>query len=219
MRIAQIIVPGHWTEMYCKDLPNIPLQHSSNNCGIFVLMYALYIVLEGDFDFSETNMPSIRRWWCALLLEGSRSPSEHKSSSRGTGTYTMEPTRGLADLPTELLRQILLEVIFEEGDGAYLTLSLVCKRFHNIVGQQSFRRKAHFAWLDSIVDWKSVSPEVRKEYRVEFKLTKCDGCGHVYKDAPGYCGHGQKGVFTAFYSDREFVGFCSMECYYTVVTE
>ncbi len=33
-----------------------------------------------------------------------------------------------------------------------------------------------------IVDWKSVSPDVRKSYRVEFELTRCDGCRCIYKN-------------------------------------
>ncbi|KTF73140.1 hypothetical protein cypCar_00042493 [Cyprinus carpio] len=137
----------------------------------------------------------------------------------------MDPTGGLADLPPELLRHILLDVVYEEGDKALLTLSLVCRKFHEIVNHQSFLRKAHFAWLDKvfislffftcvgIVDWKSVSPEVRKEYRVEFELTRCACCEYIYKNTFGYSGNGKKGVFTAFYSDKEFAGFCSMDCY------
>ncbi|CAM4722254.1 unnamed protein product [Leuciscus chuanchicus] len=117
-------------------------------------------------------------------------------------------------LPPEVLSHILLDVVYEEGDKAFHTLSLVCKKFNETVHHPGFLKKAHFAWLDSIVDWKSVNPDVRKEYRVEFKLTRCDACGFLYKNTTGYCGSGKKGVFTAFYSDKEFDGFCSMDCYY-----
>ncbi len=51
---------------------------------------------------------------------------------------------------------------------------------------------------------------MRKSYRVEFELTRCDGCRCIYKNTTGYCGHGKKGVFTAFYSDNDFAGFCSI---------
>ncbi len=56
----------------------------------------------------------------------------------------------IIQLPSELLRHILLDVVYEEGDGAFLTLSLVCRKFYDIINRQSFRRKAHFAWLDSM---------------------------------------------------------------------
>ncbi|CAM4610516.1 unnamed protein product [Leuciscus chuanchicus] len=105
-------------------------------------------------------------------------------------------------LPPEVLRHILLDVVYEEGDKAFHTLSLVCRKFNEIINHPG------------IVDWKSVSPDVRKEYRVEFKLTNCDACGFLYKNTTGYCGNGKKGVFTAFCSDKEFDGFCSMDCYY-----
>lgn len=227
MRVAQKIVPGHWTELSCQDLSNIPMQSFSNNCGVFMLMYALYIALDVDFDFSEANMTKIRRWWCGLLLEGSGSPVKRKRPRKmecvsqapvllGENKCTMDPKGGLCDLPSDLLRQILLDVVFDEGDGAFLTLSLVCRKFCDIVCSQVFRRKYHLAWLDSITDWKSTSPDIKDKYRVEFKLSTCESCGWLYKDTIGYCGDGKKGVYRAFYSDKEFDGYCSMHCFYTM---
>ncbi|XDV11473.1 hypothetical protein PO909_000409 [Leuciscus waleckii] len=223
VRVAQTVIPGHWTEISCKDLPEIPMQHFSNNCGVFVLMYGLYISLGVAFDFSEANMSRIRKWWCVLLLEDSGSATDrkrHRKDAEVEGSCevktAMDPTGGLADLPPEVLSHILLDVVYEEGDKAFHTLSLVCKKFNETVHHPGFLKKAYFAWLDSIVDWKSVNPDVRKEYRVEFKLTRCDACGLLYKNTTGYCGSGKKGVFTAFYSDKEFDGFCSMDCYYSM---
>ncbi|XP_077099562.1 uncharacterized protein LOC143750397 isoform X1 [Siphateles boraxobius] len=222
VRVAQTVIPGHWTEISCKDLPEIPMQHFSNNCGVFVLMYGLYISLGVAFDFSEVslqifvqhicfatqyknrilnivvsffffkaNMSRIRKWWCVLLLEDSGSPTDrkrHRKDAEVEGPCevktAMDPTGGLADLPPEVLSHILLDVVYEEGDKAFHTLSLVCKKFNETVHYLCFLKKAHFAWLDSVVDWKSVNPDVREEYRVAFKLTRCDACGFLYKKTP-----------------------------------
>ncbi|CAJ1048679.1 uncharacterized protein LOC108874488 [Xyrichtys novacula] len=34
-----------------------------------MLMSAMYIVMESQFDYSVHDMPVWRRWWCLLLLE------------------------------------------------------------------------------------------------------------------------------------------------------
>ncbi len=49
-------------------------------------------------------------------------------------------------LPLKVLSEILKEVALEDGDSAYLTLSLVCR---DVVTIYVFRKKAHFAWMDS----------------------------------------------------------------------
>ena len=46
-------------------------------------------------------------------------------------------------LPIELLEKIFQHVL-KDGDFMYLHLSLVCKHFHNIVQQESFRRACPF---------------------------------------------------------------------------
>ncbi len=43
---------------------------------------------------------------------------------------------------------ILLEVVLQDGDAAYMNLSLTCC-FRAIVNKARFRQKAHYAWLDS----------------------------------------------------------------------
>ncbi|XP_035855787.1 uncharacterized protein LOC118494780 [Sander lucioperca] len=68
--LAQRIIPGEWTVIYSKDLKGLPRQKDGNACGIFMLMYALYIVLGADFDFTTADMDTIRTWWCLLLLSG-----------------------------------------------------------------------------------------------------------------------------------------------------
>ncbi len=52
-------------------------------------------------------------------------------------------------LPLEVLSEILKEVVLEDGDSAYLTLSLVCRLFRDVVTNDVFRKKANFAWMDS----------------------------------------------------------------------
>lgn len=51
-------------------------------------------------------------------------------------------------MPPEMLRNIPLDVVNEDGDVAILRLSLTCRVFHDVVCEP-FRKKAHFAWLDS----------------------------------------------------------------------
>ncbi len=52
-------------------------------------------------------------------------------------------------LPMEALHMILLEVVLQDGDAAYMNLSLTCSCFRAIVNKARFRQKAHYAWLDS----------------------------------------------------------------------
>ncbi len=52
-------------------------------------------------------------------------------------------------LPMEALEMILLEVVLQDGDAAYMNLSLTCSCFRAIVNKARFRQKAHYAWLDS----------------------------------------------------------------------
>ncbi|XP_058614543.1 uncharacterized protein LOC131529049 [Onychostoma macrolepis] len=58
-----IWTPGHW------HLCDIPSQRDSLDCGVFMLMYALYITFEWPFDFSQTDMPYIRECWLNLVLK------------------------------------------------------------------------------------------------------------------------------------------------------
>ncbi|XP_047201949.1 uncharacterized protein LOC124855868 [Girardinichthys multiradiatus] len=67
--ICQKLCPGLWTQFTTDDIEDVPRQGLSHNCGIFTLMYALYITLGGQFDFSEADMPTIRLWRYVLLLE------------------------------------------------------------------------------------------------------------------------------------------------------
>ncbi|KAI7814029.1 hypothetical protein IRJ41_006645 [Triplophysa rosa] len=134
------------------------------------MMYALYIVMEGHFDFDE--------------------------------------------MPPEILWCILLTVVTEDGDGAFLRLSLTCKIFRGIVTKPSFRKQAHFIWLDSVINWRAFSKGHKEQYRVPYTLTHCLHCGEVFKDnPPGYVGDGKRGVLQGFYCTKDFLGYCSMDCF------
>ncbi|XP_059386199.1 uncharacterized protein LOC132121023 [Carassius carassius] len=52
-----------------KDFDPFPVQSDGQSCGIFMLMYALCICTGAMFHFLDTNIPSIRKWWCLQILE------------------------------------------------------------------------------------------------------------------------------------------------------
>ncbi|KAJ8369424.1 hypothetical protein SKAU_G00094520 [Synaphobranchus kaupii] len=47
---------------------DVPKQFASLDCGVLMIMYALYISMGQPFDFTQSDMPQIRRWWCLHLL-------------------------------------------------------------------------------------------------------------------------------------------------------
>ncbi|XP_051811195.1 LOW QUALITY PROTEIN: uncharacterized protein LOC127536032 [Acanthochromis polyacanthus] len=69
LNLSQSIHPGPWKETIGLDIQGFPRQLYGNDCGIFMLMYALYTVLNAPFDFTVMDMPSLRKWWCVMLME------------------------------------------------------------------------------------------------------------------------------------------------------
>ncbi|NP_001106812.1 uncharacterized protein LOC571594 [Danio rerio] len=53
VNIAQSLNPAQWTEVTGLNIGVLPQQNNSNDCGIFMLMYALYTVLDIPFNFSQ----------------------------------------------------------------------------------------------------------------------------------------------------------------------
>ncbi len=51
-------------------------------------------------------------------------------------------------MPLYILWQILLRVVSDDGDMAFIRLSLTCKLFRDIANETKFREEAHFMWLD-----------------------------------------------------------------------
>lgn len=185
-------------------------------------MYALYVVMERRFDFRESDMPTIRRWWCMFLLSNYplKSDAERKElrkkrrAERAEAVKPTPPVDYLTKMPSEILWQILTVVVTVDGDVAILRLALTCKVFRDIVSNPRFREQAHFMWLDSVVNWSAFSKTYRQQFRVPYSLTKCFRCGEVFKDCPpGYVGDGRRGVLCGFYSEKEFEGYCSNDCF------
>ncbi|XP_054596456.1 uncharacterized protein [Nothobranchius furzeri] len=67
--LANHISPGHWNTVTLSQLKGAPLQWGGNDCGAYMMMYALYVTLDMPFDFAQSDMPVIRSWWCQQLLK------------------------------------------------------------------------------------------------------------------------------------------------------
>lgn len=188
-----------------------------------MLMYALYIVMEGRYDFNESDMLTIRRWWCMLLLTNYplKSDTERKELrkkrrvERAEVMETPLPVDYLTKMPPDILWRILMGVVIDDGDVAFWRLSMTCKVFRDVVSKPKFRQEAHFVWLDSVVNWSAFSRQYKQEFRVPYSLTLCLHCDALYKDCPpGYVGDGRRGVLRGFYSDKEVEGYCSVDCFF-----
>ncbi|XP_028395876.1 uncharacterized protein LOC114519898 [Dendronephthya gigantea] len=127
-------------------------------------------------------------------------------------TYTLKAkVRNILSLSDDGLESVFKEVL-NEGDKGFLTISLVCKRFRQIVGRDSFRRTTHFAWLNSVWEWNSSSKEFKEENYKMYEIKTCFQCGMSFKEMYGFIGNGKYGEFRKFYSTLEYPGFCSKEC-------
>ncbi|XP_073341926.1 uncharacterized protein [Pagrus major] len=51
------------------DSEGLTQQTHANDCGIYMIMYTWYLILDAPFDFTVDDMPVLRRWWCAVLME------------------------------------------------------------------------------------------------------------------------------------------------------
>ncbi|XP_049926793.1 uncharacterized protein LOC126406522 [Epinephelus moara] len=67
--LAKQLVSGPWLEKTGKDIEGLPQQKYGNDCGIFMIMYAWYLIMDAPFDFTVDDMAALRRWWCAVLVE------------------------------------------------------------------------------------------------------------------------------------------------------
>ncbi|XP_077091515.1 uncharacterized protein LOC143742516 [Siphateles boraxobius] len=132
----------------------------SCSCGVFILMYALHVILEGTFDFSESDIPSIRRWWSALLLEKfpPRSVMEIQQRKRRRTdkphktVATVDQALNIQELPPLVLREILLEVVLQDGDVAIGSLALTCRCCNSIVRKVSAERLTFGGWTVSFIN-------------------------------------------------------------------
>lgn len=125
-------------------------------------------------------------------------------------------TTAILQLPDDIISRIFVLVVLQDGDPAILNLALTCQKFHSIVCQPLFLEEAHFSWLDSVVEWKSLPPQHRDKYRRPYTISQCRYllCGGLYKDCgAGYKGNGQRGVLQGFYSTEDYPGYCSWDCF------
>ncbi|XP_057204401.1 uncharacterized protein LOC130563019 [Triplophysa rosa] len=160
-RIANLIDDRGWTEKTTITIEGIPKQMGGNNCGMYILMYTLYMALGLRFYCTERDMPLIRRWWCAFILDhfthqiaepvgwGSSPPYKKLCLQEESEKAGHAVGATMYQLPVEILTEILKQVILTSVDSAYLTLSLVCRWFRDVIKNDFLRRGAHFAWLDS----------------------------------------------------------------------
>ncbi|XP_059362248.1 uncharacterized protein LOC132101366 [Carassius carassius] len=68
-QLAGEVANGPWVEKTGKDYDPFPVQSDGQSCGIFMIMYALCICTGAMFNFLDTDIPSIRKWWCIQILE------------------------------------------------------------------------------------------------------------------------------------------------------
>ncbi|XP_067284043.1 uncharacterized protein [Pseudorasbora parva] len=211
------MIPGSWKLIKNKD---VPAQSASVACGVFMLMYALYMALNWEFDFTQHDMAHIRRWWVNLILSKITHGRKKQCTSAMSDAFKEDANLQEKEvqnirilmLPDAVLSEILLHVVLEEGDAALLNLSLVCSKFRSLVDTDSFRKRAHFSWLDSVTKWRPRSVSCQEFYQM-YTLQPCRHCNEVYKNClPGYVGKGKRGEMQGFYSENTHPGFCSDWC-------
>ena len=91
---------------------------------------------------------------------------------------------GIHLLPRELLEAIFLELCIAREE-MHLILSLVCKRWSEIVNK-NFRDRVHIAWLDREFNANNWNEEIKRKYRVPFRVLKCLNCNRNFKPEIGY---------------------------------
>ncbi|KAL0992618.1 hypothetical protein UPYG_G00095840 [Umbra pygmaea] len=210
--------PGHYMLCCISDFQGLPRQKGGNACGIFMLM---------------DDMATIRTWWCLLLLSGHsvvRLAQKRKSEDpiiiadeeakrprtippEQSETVDLTKEMGILEITRCCLKDILLEVVLQDGDEALMTLALVCSSFRDIVSDENFRERAHFLWLDSVTNWSRFSTKYKKEFRTMYSVLNCSQCYCPYKSCmPGYVGRGRRGELRGIYSEDPHPGFCSHFC-------
>ena len=84
-------------------------------------------------------------------------------------------------LPDLVIENIFEHVVENDGDCAILNLSLVCRRWKDIVASDTFRRYAHFQWLSKVYNWDKASSDFKEQYFVMYSIRECLGCDRWYK--------------------------------------
>nr|XP_061794452.1 protein YIPF3-like [Nerophis lumbriciformis] len=130
------------------------------------------------------------------------------------GSNVAAMQRVARDLPEVLTANIHEKVVLREGDRAICTLALVWSRIRDLGSPDSFRRRPHFKWLNSVWTWSRFCAEFRREYYNMYTIEICHGYGEQFKQSPrGFVGEEKRGKVTAFYCEEETpTGYCSCSC-------
>ncbi|XP_034083800.1 uncharacterized protein LOC117553834 isoform X4 [Gymnodraco acuticeps] len=148
--LAHRIAPGQWTVKFGRDVKGLPHQTTGNDCGVFILMYALNFSTDAPLWFTERDIAQIRKWWCIMLMEryqieghgqrfsywtneaeellkGALEPVYRVSKKQKTEhevQFQKSDMCFILELPNCLLSDLLMEVVLQEGDKAYSSLTL-----------------------------------------------------------------------------------------------
>ena len=59
-----------WSVIYPQLARRIPRQSNGWDCGVFVCMYASYLMHKHDFDFDQRDMEDFRKWIAHRIARG-----------------------------------------------------------------------------------------------------------------------------------------------------
>ena len=92
------------------------------------------------------------------------------------------------------------------------SISLLCRRFNEIVPTQEFQDKMYVEWLKRVIDWSKTDKAYREKYLYSrtsaVHLVLCKYCDSEFPAASGWHRH-PVGSY-AFYDDED--DYCSNEC-------
>ncbi|CAL9684186.1 unnamed protein product [Knipowitschia caucasica] len=181
--IAHSLSPGPWRELGVNDVQGLTKQGCSNNCGVFVLMYTLYIVMGANCDFREENMLQIRRWWCLVLLQNFPMPSKETRLQERKRRRKQKGKQDLEVVPPKSIRlsesvseasakaESLPEVGTGNGEDSLLMDTLTVPRW---CGTRSFKGKLYLPQV--------ITMNKEDSLRAVEMLRMCDGLDEEYKE-------------------------------------
>ncbi len=120
------------------------------NLGNFQQTYFLLFALS-DFTILKCSLKCRKKshfhcCYCSATVITRANLMKHIASVIFHWSKWINPFINTFQLPMEALEMILLEVVLQDGDAAYMNLSLTCSCFRAIVNKARFRQKAHYAW-------------------------------------------------------------------------
>ncbi|KAG1970643.1 hypothetical protein F2P79_002109 [Pimephales promelas] len=123
---------------------------------------------------SELKCGNVKSSTALNLTKGNVFGEIQTERFRSKAINTARPLKALAHTGLTVGKAANLpHEIIATGDSAYLTLSLVCRWFRDVVTNEIFQKAAHFAWLDCVVNWKKNSPDYCDEFRRIYSFREC----------------------------------------------